>query len=479
MTIVSKNNKKLKPPMQCQGEFQGIASWIRFLRQLRIPDLFASLPDARQQGKTRYSMSSLVMWAFSACSFRTGSKNALHTSLSELLPHQKEGMQSLLGSECIPHVSTVDHALATLPLESLGLLPLHLLKQLEKRKFFYNHLELLHDGAIRVGLDGFHTHTYDHPHAINEDGSNACPFCLPRKRNKGTSKEITYWVHCCVTVSLLCQGLTLPLYLYPLRAAQIDKDQTDEKLKEECELKAAHTILPLIRQFFPRLPIMFLGDALYANKPMIRLCSELNIDYIIVLKEGTLKKLNEKCDELSQLELYKRYYRCEAQEKSATIRKQANWFNRVDVGEGVVTHVIRYKEIYPEAATTGYQGAWITSKKISNNNCFRIAQEGRMRWNHEDIHNTLNNRGYNMQHDMTRTDPSLLMIWRFLAFIAQFVFTLFECTTIARATRKSRSIKKFAQDLLQQLLIVPWEQIKRSYMLCQSCVQFRYLFEEF
>ena len=75
------------------------------------------------------------------------------------------------------------------------------------------------------------------------------------------------------------------MYVYPLKAGQVDLEQSDDRLKEECELKATHLVLPMIREQFPRIEILFLGDALYANRPTIRLCEQLNIDYIIVLKE--------------------------------------------------------------------------------------------------------------------------------------------------------------------------------------------------
>ena len=296
---------------ESQDNFVDVASWVRFLREQRIPDLFASLADARQPGKTKYPIASLVMWAFSACAFRTGSKNALHTSLSSLKLHQYESMLDFLGikGNRLPHVSTVDNALANLSLDSLSMVPINLVKQLEKRKFFYNHSELFPENALRVAFDGYHTHTYDHPHATHEDGTNACPYCLPRTRHKGTEKETTYWVHTAVTIALICNGMTLPLYFYPLKATQVNAEQSDEKLKEECELKATQAILPIIRKAFPKMAILFLGDALYANRPMIRLCNELNIEYLIVLKEGSLKKLNKKCNELNELDFYRKHYR--------------------------------------------------------------------------------------------------------------------------------------------------------------------------
>lgn len=130
-------------------------------------------------------------------------------------------------------------------------------------------------------------HHYDHPHATNEDGSNACPYCVPRRR--GTEQESIYWVHVTVTFTLVCNGLVLPLYIYPLKAGQINSSQSDGKLKEECELKATHAVLLRLRAQFPRMQLCFLGDALYANRSTIRLCEALQFDYVIVLKENSLK----------------------------------------------------------------------------------------------------------------------------------------------------------------------------------------------
>ena len=478
-----KNSNPLKIISASQDEPVDVAAWTRFLREIKIAKTFSALPDERQPGKTEYALSSLAMWAFSTCAFRQESKNALHTSLEKLKPTQREGMLNLLEikGDKLPHVSTVDNALSRIPLEELSQIPLTLMKQLEKRKLFYNHPELLPNNALQIGCDGFWLHTYDRPHATNEDGTNACPYCLPRTRYKGTEKETTQWVHVTVTFVLICQGLTLPLYIYPLKAGQVDFEQPDDKLKEECELKATHAVLPMIREQFPRTNILFLGDALYANRPTIRLCNKLKIDYIIVFKENALKKLNAKCDELSKTEIYKTYYTNKINEssKSGTLEKRASWFNQADAGEGVFTNVLRYEETLlreNDLSHTRYKGAWICSKKLLKENCFKMAQAGRMRWNHEDLHNTSKNRGYNMKHDMARTNPHLLFVWKLINFIAYFVFALFQHTTVAKASRGARSLKKFAKDLLGQLINITWNLISRSPLLSKNRVQFRYDF---
>jgi len=487
-TIVNKTRKNCNPPKIISDHSQedpvDAAAWMRFLRDMKIAKMFSALPDKRQQGKTDYALASLMMWAFSACAFRQKSKNALHTSLENLNPAQRQGMLNLLEIEGdkLPHVSTVDNALAQISLEALSQIPLNLMKQLEKRKLFYNHPELLPNNALQIGCDGFWLHTYDHPHATNSDGTNACPYCLPRIRYKGTEKETTQWVHVTVTFVLICQGLVLPLYVYPLKAGQVDLEQPDDKLKEECELKATHAVLPMLREHFPRTEIIFLGDALYANRPTIRLCEHLKIDYAIVLKENNLKKLNAKCDELSKTDMYKTYYTNKVKEpfKAGTLERRASWFNQADAGEGVFTNVLRYEETMLRgdgSSEAGYKGSWICSKKLSKENCFKRARTGRMRWHHEDLHNTSKNRGYDMKHDMARTNPHLLFVWKIINFIAYCVFSLFQHTSAAKAARKTRSLMKFANDLLGQLINIAWSLLSRSPLLSKNKVQFRYDFD--
>ena len=303
------NQLKTKPNNLRQNSPE-VTAWMRFLREIGLLDELKRIPDRRQSGKITYDLPSLIQWAISTYAFRLGSKNAFQTSIENLNQNNCLGICKLLDTQNnkIPHSSTVDYALSMIPIETLSLIPIKLLKLLGKRKFFYNHPELLPNNSLQIGSDGFWLHRYNHPHSTHEDGSNACPYCLPRTQFKGTDKEVTYWVHVVVTFVLICDGITLPFFFYPLKAAQIDSQQSDEKLKEECELKAAHAILPMIRKAFPKTNILFLGDALYANKPTICLCEQLKIDYAIVLKETTLKTLNAQCNQLATTDIYRRYY---------------------------------------------------------------------------------------------------------------------------------------------------------------------------
>ena len=414
-----------------------VAALIRFMHHMKILDLFAGIPDPRQQSKTTYTLASLSLWALAVCLFRQGSKNALKTTLEGLHPEQRESMLHFLEIEGknLPHSSTVDDALARVDYEAFNQILLEMFSQMNTRKFFYNHAaEILPENTYHIGTDGCHLHTYTHPHVVDEHGNNCCPYCLPRRRHAGTDKEEIYWVHIVVTFVFICDDFTIPLYVYPLKAQQVNTEQNDEKLKQECELIAAYTVLSIIRERFPKINITFLGDGLYANRPFIHFCDQHRLDYTIVRKEKSLTKLGNHCDELSQLELYQKSY---SHQEIATIgdrivKRQASWFNGEHLDDSVTTNVLRFKEkVLGEDGKvySDYTCEWLCSKRLSKNNCFKRAKRGRMRWNHENFHNTVKNRGFNIKHDMARTHPVLLFNWKLITCVAFFISEIFNLST--------------------------------------------------
>jgi hypothetical protein len=460
-----------------------VATLIRFMQHMKIPELFATLSDSRQQSKVTYKLSSLALWSLAACIFRQGSKNALHTTLEGLPPEQQEGMLHFLGieGEDLPHYTTVDDALARVNYEELNEVLLKIFEQMNNRKIFYNHAAvLLPDNAFHIGTDGLHLHTYDHPHSIDDQGNNCCPYCLPRTHFKGTEKEKTQWVHIVVVFAFICEDFKIPLYVYPLKAQQVDTNASDEKLKQECELTAAHAVLPLLRKRFPKLNLVFLGDGLYANKPFIRLCEQLGIGYMIVRKEKSLTTLGRKCDELSKSELYQKSYSHKEVEtsKKTEIKRKYAWFNNSDLGDGLKTNVLRFnEEVFGiDGKVSRYKGEWLCSERLSKHNCSRRATRGRMRWKQEDLHNSVKNRGFNIKHDIARANPTLLFIWKLMTFIAFCIFEIFSLLSVARVIRGSRSLMKFAKDMLQELVHISWKRIESSMILKKVRVQFRFHF---
>lgn len=116
-------------------------------------------------------------------------------------------------------------------------------KSYKKCKLFYNHAEtLLPNNSFHLGVDGFWIHKYDHPHAFDMHGKNSYSYCLSRTCNKGKPDEYVYWVYAFVTfVFIFPTGLQLPIYVYPLKATQVNVTKSDKELKQECELTAFYS----------------------------------------------------------------------------------------------------------------------------------------------------------------------------------------------------------------------------------------------
>ena len=84
-----------------------------------------------------------------------------------------------------------------------------------------------------------------------------------------------------------------------LKAQQVQgkESASNSAHKQECELQAATTVLPLLKKQLPRLPIRILSDSLYANAPFLRLCKDLGWDHLITRQTGSLKNVSKQCEE--------------------------------------------------------------------------------------------------------------------------------------------------------------------------------------
>ena len=80
---------------------------------------------------------------------------------------------------------------------------------------------------------------------------------------------------------------TLLLFGYPIPLMEEHIDVVDPALeKEDCEINAAKRLLPRIKQAFPRLGFIVIGDALYACRPIAALCASLGWRFCFTFKEG-------------------------------------------------------------------------------------------------------------------------------------------------------------------------------------------------
>lgn len=484
--MILENPLTFQAQNSCSTEDYAVAKFIRFLTHIGLKEKLAKITDPRQQNKCTYSSNTLLLWSLSLFFFRQKSKNSLDTTIADLPLHKRTSLLKYLGIEgdALPKRDCVDDYLSTIDYAEINDLLISVFKWAKSNKIFYNHANiLLPNNSFHLGVDGFWVHKYSVPHAANEKGENICPYCLPRVHNRGKPDEKTYWVHAFVTFVLVFPGgVQLPVYVYPLKASQVDVTASDEKLKQECELQAAQKALPELKEKLGRITITFLGDSLYANEPMIKLLERLYWDYLIVRQPDTFKSIGRKCDELDNTELYQKSYRdmeIIKVGKDKTIERNAKWFNNVALGKESTTNVLRFTEVTKDKdgnVIKKFQTEWLSSTTVRKGIWLSLMKRGRMRGDHEDVHNTLKNRGFAAKHDYARSNPNLWLIWKLMMFLAFFIFELFSFTRLAKDACGKRSWMKFASDLLQQLVEVKWAEINCSSTLAKKNVQFRYNF---
>lgn len=478
-----------KPSAKENHEDFSISQFIRFLRHIKLQKILSRITDTRNQNKIKYANHVLLQWALTAFFFRRGSKNSLQTTLDSLKQHQRVSILNYLGlmDDALPHRTSIDDYLSKINPDEINDLLMVLFFWAKQNKIFYNHAgNLLPGNRFYLACDGVWVHKYQAPHCVDAEGNNACPYCLPRTHNKGKENEKTYWIHAFVNLALIFPGgLQLPIYVHALKAVQmqLEPSASAEKLKQECELQAAHEIFPKIKERLGKLPITLLTDSLYANEPVIQLCEQLGWEYLIVRQEGSLKTLCRICNGLAATELYQKSYRAQRLIKlknGGTVEQNIQWFNRVTLGKVSYTNILRFEEVEKNAkgkVIRKFKTEWLVSTAIHKGNCFTLVEHGRMRADHEDLHNTLKNRGFAAKHDYARANANTWLIWKLLMFVAFWIFELFSCTALAQGSKASRSWMDFAKDLFSMLIHVPWEQIALAPSLKREKIQFRLEFK--
>jgi len=251
------------------NRFQGKQFILQFFITLKrhypgFHDLLNQIPDHRK-GNT-YQVAEIIMAGLSMFIFKRGSRN----HADHMVTGYCEANYVKLFACRLPIMDTVDKFLRKLPpdeLENLKLLLVRGLlekKTLEKWKF---------RGRYVVAIDGTGVSGFDY------QPFEGCPY----KESKNGKKS---WQAYVVEAKLLCgNGLSISI------ATQWLDNSQDMSDKQDCELKAFVRMAQKIKAMYPRLPIILTADSLYPNDTVFTLCKKYQWDYILTLKEGSLRSL--------------------------------------------------------------------------------------------------------------------------------------------------------------------------------------------
>lgn len=349
-------------------------------------------------------------------------------------PGVVKNMASFMGVEIddyLPHHVTANDYLEQLNPNELQDTIQDMVYDLIRRKSFYDARFM---GKWLIIIDG--TQLYSGNTKINDK-------CLERHYNKGTENETVNY-HVDVLEAKIYFGSNLVCSICSEfienngEDAEKYRNMSEEKRKQDSEIKAFKRMAKKLKKAFPRLPIVLLMDSLYAAKPVMDICKENEWDYIIRFKDGSIPYIAKEYEDIPEKEY----------------AMNAEYINEIDY-EGHKVNELKYKEETVEKGEvkiTTFQ--WITNIKITQGNALKIAETGRLRWK---IENEGFNRQKNWQGDITHAcswNEWALKNHYLIQQISDFMKQLYEYYVLKKLGIKKKQ-KNISPDLLESFT---WQQ---------------------
>ncbi len=220
----------------------------------------------------------------------------------------------------------------------------------------------------------------------------------------------------------------------------------DGETKNDCERNAAKRLLPAIREAFPKLQIIVLEDSLAANAPHLRMLQELQMSYIIVVKETDHTYLKNEVD--TQMN-GGRGKTIELHEGETT--RQYRYLNQVPLNQSNPNFLVNYLEYHElKEGKTTYYCSWITDIELNSKNLYQVMRAGRTRWKIEnETFNTLKTQGYHLEHNYGHGKLHLATI---LAMLMMLHFLLDQVQELTCPLFQAARHRFYSRSLLWELM---------------------------
>lgn len=337
--------------------------------KFHFPDLCAQIKlkveDVRDNRGKKYGIDEAILSVIIMFLLKEGSRNAYNQDRED--GEFKKNIKNLVGINLM-HGDAFNDILSNIKPEDLQKLKARLVKAL-----IMNNVLKINPFAKKhiVAVDGTGTHCFE---------DNYCDTCL----TKTSKNEVTNYFHSVLEAKLV----TSDGFCISLASEWIENEGDYDK--QDCETNAFKRLAVKIKELYGSLPILLLGDGLYATQPVVEVAIKNNWDYMLVLKDGRQKGL------LEEITL-------RPDKKHRTIgRSNATYLCELDMGKHKVNW-LQWDEL-------GNRFCWITNLEIAGfQTVERLQKIGRMRWMIENEgFNTQKNLGYNLEHKYSRISYSAL-----------------------------------------------------------------------
>jgi hypothetical protein len=228
-------------------------------------------------------------------------------------------------------------------------------------------------GAFLVALDGTGHLFFRKRH---------CPHCLTQK---GPDGRTLYFHHVLEAKLVTPSGLALSI------ATEFIENVQPSAHRQDCELNAFPRLAKKLKANFPRLPIILLGDPLYACQRVFDLCKQYRWHFIFTFKPGRLPALFTEFQALRDYTPRNRVLHRQGQ-----VVQRFAWVNHLEY-EGHTLSAFECREHRPDGP---HYFAWISDIPLGCRSVVTLSnQGGRLRWKVENEgFNTQKNHGYELEH---------------------------------------------------------------------------------
>lgn len=363
-----------------------------------LPDILKDLSkikDPRNPKKVEHKLAMLMLYGILMFVFHIKSRREANREMTRIfMENIKEFFPEL---DSLPHADALGRLLEKIDVMYIEKAIIKLVKRLiadkklEQYKIF-NRYTIVFDGTGKFTRDwewcenSLKKHAKGHPEGVNK-----------------------YYAYALEASIVLSNGLTIPLMTEFLDRQEYSiKSDDDEKSKQDCELKSFKRLATRIKKAFPKLKIAVTLDGLFANGPVMEMCRDFGWDFMITLKDGSLKTVWENINGLKKKDKTEKY---EGKVKNG-VQQKFWWVNDIDYRyddngrKSTKINVVVCEETWTEIdKDTGLEVqkkskfAWLSSRELTARNVEKRCNFiGRPRWNIETQNLVEKHHGYSYQH---------------------------------------------------------------------------------
>ncbi len=405
---------------------------------------FLSLTEHRQIAKIDYTIHDTMISGFACMFFQDPSLVQFQQRFRE--EKKRDNLQTLFAVKNIPKDNQMRDVIDKIDSAQLRPIFKNFFSRLQRGK----HLEQyqLLPGLYVCSLDATQYFSSQKIH---------CSSCLTTEHKKG---GVTY-SHKVLQAAIMHPDMR---QVIPLMPEEIRN--SDGSAKQDCEINAAKRLIPKLRQDYPQLGIIIVGDGLFSHQPFVSKVLSANMHYILAAKPD---------DHTFMMEWINAY---DAKEIGTmrTVDKKGRlhlyeWVNNVPLNGGkdsIKVNFFRYKIISLDKngkEKINYKNNWVTDLTISTSNIKVLVKAGRSRWKIEnECFNTLKNQGYCIEHNYGHGSKNLCFNFLLLTLLAFYFHQIFELTDrLYQASRKKFGSKRHMWETFRTYITIiifeNWEQL--------------------